>query len=335
MNRSGDNAVHDQSDHGYVSLDTAIAWIDAATPRLPTEQVLLCNAPGRVLSENSRAGSALPPCDRAALDGFAVRAQESVGASAYNALSLPARTVAAGEVLPAEADAVVPLEHAQSDETDRAVLVEAVTPGANVERQGAIAEAGAMLVLSGTRVTARHIGMLATAASGKVPVVRRPRVCILLAGPIRSQRLCDSDGPMIRAAAERDGGVIVDLVTVERNQSALAAALAATDADIVLVIGGTGRGADDCAAAALAEAGELAVHGVTLRPGETTGLGRTDRDVPVVLLPGAPIACLWSYEMLAGRAIRRLGGHASALPFRPRTMTITRKIVSAIGMTEM
>jgi len=84
MNRSGDNAVHDQSDHGYVSLDTAIAWIDAATPRLPTEQVLLCNAPGRVLSENSRAGSALPPCDRAALDGFAVRAQDSFGASVYN-----------------------------------------------------------------------------------------------------------------------------------------------------------------------------------------------------------------------------------------------------------
>ncbi len=55
----------------------------------------------------------------------------------------------------------------------------------------------------------------------------------------------------------------------------------------------------------------------------------------MVLLPGAPIACLWSYEMLAGRAIRGLGGHPSALPFRPRTMTITRKIVSAIGMTEI
>lgn len=335
MRRSGDTGIRDQSDRGSVSLETAIAWIDAATRCLPTERVSLCNARGRVLSEDSRAASAFPPCDRAALDGFAVRAQESVGASAYNPLSLPARTVAAGEALPTEADAVVPFEHAQSDETDRAVLVEAVTPGANVERQGAIAEAGAILVQSGTRVTARHIGMLATAASGKVPVVRRPRVCILLAGPIRSQRLCDSDGPMIRAAVERDGAVVVDLVVVERNQSALAAALAATDADIALVIGGTGHGPDDCAAAALAEAGQLAVHGVALRPGETTGLGRTGRGVAVVLLPGAPIACLWSYEMLAGRAIRRLGGHASALPFRPRTMTITRKIVSAIGMTEM
>jgi molybdopterin molybdotransferase len=336
VKRSGGTGIRDQSDRGSVSLETAIAWIDAATRCLPMERVSLCNARGRVLSENSRAGSALPPRDRAALDGFAVRAQESVGASAYNPLSLPARTVAAGDALPSEADAVVPFEHAQSDETGRIVLVEAVAPGANIERQGAIAEVGAVLVPSGTRLTARHIGMLATAMISKVPVVRQPRVCILLlAGPIRSQRLCDSDGPMIRAAAERDGGVIVDLVAVERNQSALAAALAATDADIVLVIGGTGRGADDCATAALAEAGELAVHGVALRPGETTGLGRTDRGVPVVLLPGAPIACLWSYEMFAGRAIRRLGGHASALPFHPRAMTLTRKIVSAIGMTEI
>jgi molybdopterin molybdotransferase len=335
VKRSGDTGDRDQSDRGYVSLETAIAWIDAATRCLPTEQVSLCNARGRVLSEDHRAGSALPPCDRAALDGFAVRAQESVGASAYNPLSLPAVTVAAGDALPAGADAVVPFEHAQSDETGRILLVEAVAPGANVDRQGAVAAEGSILVPSGTRLAARHIGTLATAATLKVPVVRQPRVRILLAGSLRSQRHFDSNGPMIRVAAERDGGMIVGLVAVERNQSALAVALAATDADIALVIGGTGRGPDDCAAAALAEAGELAVHGVALRPGETSGLGQTGKRVPVVLLPGAPIACLWSYEMLAGRAIRRLGGRASALPFRPRTMTITRKIISAIGMTEI
>jgi molybdopterin molybdotransferase len=335
VKRSGITGDRNQSDRGYVSLETAIAWIDAATPCLPTEQVALCNAPGRVLSEDSRAGSALPPCDRAALDGFAVRARESVGASAYNPLSLSAGAVAAGEALPADADAVVPFEHAQLDETSRIIVVEAAAPGANVERQGAVAAEGAMLVPSGTRLGARHIGMLATTATLKVPVVRQPRVCLLLARPMQPQRQFDSDGPMIRAAVERDGGVIVDLVAVERNQSALAATLAATDADIALVIGGTGRGPDDYAAAALAEAGGLAVHGVALCPGETTGLGHSGRGVPVVLLPGAPISCLWSYEMLAGRAIRRLGGRASTLPFRPRAMTLTRKIVSAIGMTEI
>jgi molybdopterin molybdotransferase len=105
--------------------------------------------------------------------------------------------------------------------------------------------------------------------------------------------------------------------------------------DIVLVIGGTGPGIDDHSAAALAEAGELAIHGVALRPGETAGLGRTVSGVPVVLLPGAPAACLWSYELFAGRVIRRLGGRGPELPYRSRAMITARKMVSAIGMTEI
>jgi molybdopterin molybdotransferase len=104
---------------------------------------------------------------------------------------------------------------------------------------------------------------------------------------------------------------------------------------MILLIGGTGRGIDDHSAAALAEAGELAIHGIVLRPGETTGLGRTFGGVPVVLLPGAPVACLWSYELFAGRAIRRLGGRGPELPYRSREMITARKIVSPIGMTEI
>jgi molybdopterin molybdotransferase len=139
---------------------------------------------------------------------------------------------------------------------------------------------------------------------------------------------------MIRAAVERDGGVIGEYVAVERDQTAMAAALVPPGANIVLVIGGTGPGSDDHSAAALAESGELAIHGVALRPGETAGLGRSASGVPVVLLPGTPAACLWSYELFAGRAIRRLGGRSPELPYRPRELITARKIVSAIGMTE-
>lgn len=89
------------------------------------------------------------------------------------------------------------------------------------------------------------------------------------------------------------------------------------------------------AAAALAAAGELAIHGVALRPGETAGLGRTAGGVPVMLLPGTPAACLWSYELFAGRAIRRLAGRDGGLPYRSHIMTTTQKIVSSIGITEI
>jgi molybdopterin molybdotransferase len=140
---------------------------------------------------------------------------------------------------------------------------------------------------------------------------------------------------MILAAIERDGGVADEPIAVGRSQVAIRDALVNVDSDLVLVAGGTGSGIDDHSAAALAEGGELAIHGVALRPGETTGFGRTGDGVPVVLLPGTPAACLWSYELFAGRAIRRLGGRDPGLPYRSREMTVARKIVSAIGMTEI
>src|ERR1700731_3753106 len=183
--------------------------------------------------------------------------------------------------------------------------------------KGAIATTGATLVPAGTRLAARHIGLLTSAGLSEVPVVRRPRVRVLVAKP-KAGIWEDSNGPMTRAAIERDGGVVGECVVVERDLMAIRGALVEAGVDIVLVIGGTGPGIDDPSAAALAEAGELAVHGVALRPGETAGLGRTVSGVPVVLLPGAPAACLWSYELFAGRAIRRLGGGGPGVPYPSR-----------------
>ena len=172
----------------------------------------------------------------------------------------------------------------------------------------------------------------------RVPAIRRPRVhCLVLAPETAAfgASVHDANGPLLRALAERDGGVITELRQIARDRAAIAEALAAAGADIVVVAGGTGRGRRDESAAALAEVGDLAIHGVALHPGESAGLGRNGNGVPVFLLPGAPAACLWAYEFFAGRAIRRLAGRDPALPFRVREMTTARKIVSAIGMTEV
>jgi molybdopterin molybdotransferase len=320
---------------GHHLVDAAIAWVDATAHHLDAEDAPLSAARGRVLAEDMRAVRAIPTSDRAALDGFAVQASASLGASAYNPVLLPLIAVAAGDALPAETDAVVPLELAEPDERAYIEIVEAVAPGHNVERQGAIATIGATLVPAGTRLAARHIGLMTIAGLSAVPLMRRPRVRILVAEPAKTGAWKDSNGPMIRAAVERDGGVVGECVAVERNQMAIRAALVEAGVDIVLVIGGTGRGSDDHSAAALGGAGELAIHGVALRPGETAGLGRTVSGVPVVLLPGAPAACLWSYELFAGRAIRRLGGRGPELPYRSRELITARKFVSALGMTEI
>jgi len=318
-----------------VSFEEAVACVDAASSRLGTERVRLREAMGRVIAEDIRAAASVPPDDRAALDGFAVRADASLGASAYNPVELPLFAATAGAALPPGADAVVPLDAAETNGPGHIQVVEPVAPGDNVERRGAVAAAGTPLAASGVRLAFRHIGMLAAAEIDTVQVVRRPRVQILLAGPMATPRAPDSNGPMLRAAVERDGGVIAEVTTLPRARSSLNTALAAADGDFVLVIGGTGPGPDDHAAAALGELGELVFHGVTMRPGETAGLGRTGGGVLVVLLPGMPAAALWSYELLAGRAIRRLGGRDPGLPYRSREVTVARKIVSAIGMTEI
>jgi molybdopterin molybdotransferase len=316
-------------------VDAAIAWVDAATDHLDTEDAPLGTAWERVLTEDIRAVQPIPAVDRAALDGFAIQASASLGASAYNPVRLPLIAVAAGDALPAGTDAVVPLELVEPDVQGWIEVVEAVAAGDNVEQQGAIATIGATLVPAGTRLAARHIGLLTIAGLSGIPVVRRPRVRILVPKPTKAGAWEDSNGPMIRAAVERDRGVVGECVAVERDQIAMRAALVEAGVDIILVIGGTGRGPDDHSGAALADTGELAIHGVALRPGETTGLGRTVSGMPVVLLPGAPAACLWSYELFAGRAIRRLGGRGPELPYRSREMITARKIVSTIGMTEI
>jgi molybdopterin molybdotransferase len=317
------------------SLDAAIAWVIATTDSLDREDVPLPTARGRVLAEAVHAPGFIPGNNRAALDGFAVQASASLGASSYNPIRLPLIGVAAGDALPAGTDAVVPLQLAEPDDQACIEVVEAVAAGDNVEQQGAIATIGTTLVTTGTRLAARHIGLVTAAGLSGVSVVRRPRVRILITNPTKAGASEDSNRSMIRVAVERDGGVIGECVAVERNQMAMRGALVETEADIALVIGGTGRGADDHSAAALAAAGELAIHGVALRPGETAGLGRTVSGVPVVLLPGAPASCLWAYELFAGRAIRRLGGRAGELPYRSRKTITARKIVSSLGMTEI
>ena len=331
----GTMTIPDSPPFGRHSIDAAIAWIDAVTHSLNREDVPLRSARERVLTESLFAAEPIPRCDRASLDGFAVQASASLGASSYNPIPLPLFAVAAGDALPAATDAVIPIELAEPHGRDFIEVVEAVASGDNVEKQGTVATIGATLALAGTRLAARHIGLLTLAGMSVVPVVRQPRVRILVAAAAEAGAWENSNKPMIRAAVERDGGIIGQCIAVERDPAAITTALVEPGAYIVLVIGGSGPGTKELSASALAEAGELAIHGVALRPGETTGLGRTDRGLPVVLLPDAPAACLWSYELFAGRAIRRLGGRGAEIPYRSREMITARKIVSSLGMAEI
>jgi molybdopterin molybdotransferase len=319
------------------SVDDATGWIDSRIAPLPPEEVAAPDALGRVLATDAVSTVAFPPFDRAAIDGVALRADETVGAGAYNPLSfrlcdgaatLPmgaAARVRAGDRLPEGADTVAPPEFAQPGAAGMVDLIEAVPADNEVERRASHFARDAVLVPAGRCIRPPERGLLALGGVDRITVVRRPRVAIILAG-------ADMDAGLLQPLIERDGGRVVDVRRAARAD--IRQALSAADADAVLVTGGPDRGRDREMAVALAASGELAIAEVALSPGGAV-LGRTAGGAWAFSLPRAPSSCYWTYEILVGRAIRRLAGHSPDLPFRTGEMTLARKIVSAIGVTEI
>jgi molybdopterin molybdotransferase len=338
-----------------VRLENVLAWVDGQARSLPAEHIRVADALGRVFAHDVTTAVDLPAFDRATTDGLAVRADETVGASVYN--PLPVRTVMghddlppaagllvnAGDRLPRGADAVLTRDQVADAGDGACSILEPVVTGAYVERSGSQAIRGSRLAQAGHKVRPADIGLLVAAGIGQVPVVRRPRVRCVLAGrdvieagtPLPLGAVYDANGPLLASLVIRDGGLVADQRRVDRSIAGIGEAIVSSGTDIILVAGGSGAGADDHAAAALAEAGTVAVHGVALRPGDTVGMGLTTSGVLVFLLPGTPVACLWAYELLTGRAIRQLGRLDPSLPFPSRIMTTGRKIVSEVGMTEV
>jgi molybdopterin molybdotransferase len=153
----------------------------------------------------------------------------------------------------------------------------------------------------------------------------------LLPAGSRPQGHCiaDANGPMLAALVERDGGLVDFPGPVPDEPEAILRSLYA-DADVIIVSGGSSVGLEDLAPTLLAAHGELAVHGIAMRPSSPTGFGRLEHRL-VFLLPGNPVSCLCAYDFFAGRAIRVLGGRAKTWPYRPVAAKLARKISSPIG----
>ncbi|WP_207460199.1 molybdopterin molybdotransferase MoeA [Azospirillum sp. SYSU D00513] len=314
------------------SLAEAEAWIDARVPAQAIETVPFAGAVGRVSAAALAAPGDWPPAGRAARDGMAVAASDTLGAGSYNPVPLFAAVpVAAGDPLPAGADSVLPVEAVQ-EIAGMAEALAALAPGEGVERRGESVRAGAPLLAEGEVLRPHHLGLLAALGVAEVAVRPRPRVRIVLAGGPR--RGADALGAMLVALVARDGGLPELVGPLPADVGALAAAFAEPGADLLLSAGRTGVGPDDVAPLALAAAGTLALHGVAMRPGDSAGLGLAGA-APAVLLPGEPMACLAAYELLGGRAVRRLGGRAPEMPLPVQPGVTRRKLVSEIGCADL
>jgi molybdopterin molybdotransferase len=333
--------------------------LDARLAPLGSEPVTPHQAAGRVLAVEVIAAVDVPGFDRAAMDGFALRGEETFGAGPYSplefrmvGLALPGRpflqTVESGQAvrimtgapLPAGADAVLQAEAAET-EGDLLRVSEPVPPARNVGRRAEDIEAGSVVLRPPRVLRPQDLGLLASLGVAGVGVVRQPTVEILVTGdellPCGSKpqgfQIVDSNSVMLTALVYRDGGLPRAARLIPDNREAVRDALLGSDADVILVSGGSSVGQEDHAPGVLAETGELSVHGIALRPASPAGVGFLNGR-PVFLLPGNPVSCLCAYDLFAGRAIRRLGGRSTDLPYHTQILPLSRKIASPAGRVD-
>jgi molybdopterin molybdotransferase len=360
--RHGGSSVSDVRMHGFrrrSEVPAVLDWIDRHAMRLDAESLAIEDAVGRTLSAGVIAPLNVPGFDRAAMDGFALRGAETAGASEYNPLaftvlgeSLPGQpfvgtvhSVAAvrimtGAPVPDGVDAVVPAEYA-SESAGQIVITRSVAPGQHVGHCGEDIREGSPALNAGRRLRPQDVGLVASLGLSQVTVVRRPRVRILVTGnEVKAPgalkgpyQIYDANSYMLRGLIARDGGLLEASCRLGDDPDKIREALVAPGADVILVSGGTSVGSEDYAPRVIAEVGELAIHGVAMRPSSPAGIGRIGETL-VFLLPGNPVSCLCAYDFFAGRAIRLRGGRSPDWPHRSRECVVARKIVSAIGRVD-
>ncbi len=289
------------------TVSAALVWLDAQLCPLDAEVVLLRTAAGRVLATSAVSSVDVPGFDRATMDGYAVVADSTEGATAYTGLpltvigdSMPGRpfegSVSLGEAvrimtgapIPRGADSVLPAEWVEAEPGNprRINALAAVSPGKNLGRRGEDIVQGATLLEPGRVLRPQDLGVLSSIGQGEVSVIQRPRVRLAITGNEllpsgshpRDSHIADANGPMLAALIERDGGLVDFPGLVHDDRDSILEALHA-DADIVIVSGGSSVGIEDLAPSLVAECGELAVHGIAMRPSSPTGT-RSDRQSP-------------------------------------------------------
>jgi putative molybdopterin biosynthesis protein len=327
-----------------VSAEEARARFERHLDLLPlaAETVPLLSALGRVLAADIAAPVDAPPFDRSGVDGFALRAADTVSASEMTPRRLrlngeviacghmpvievapgTASTIATGGMLPRGADAVVMIEQTELIDDANAPAIEirrAVSPGQFVSYAGSDIARGETLLRRGTRIVSREIGMLAACGLAEVPVVRKPKVAVLSTGDelvelghqLRPAGVYDSNGAILAAAIVEAGGEAVPFGAFPDDEPALTKALrrALADYDMVVVSGGTSKGAGDLSHRVVSQLGApgILVHGVALKPGKPLCLAVVEGK-PIAVLPGFPTSAIFTFHAFVAPVIRARAG---------------------------
>lgn len=341
-----------------LSVDDALEQILANFAALPAEQVDLMSGLGRVLAADVRSEINLPPFANSSMDGYAVRAGDTVGASRDTPARLrvsmdipagtaPEGTLQAGEAarimtgapMPAGADAVIPVE--QTDQygawqpgadtalSDHLHLHSSVKLGDNVRQPGEDIYAGQVVLSEGMVLRPQDIGILAALGLAQVDVVRQPRVAIISTGdelvdvgePLTPGKIRDANRYALAALVTQAGGVALSLPIARDTLDdvrGVFAAALALQPDIIMSSAGVSVGAFDVVRTVLDELGKIDLWRVNLRPGKPLAFGKL-RNVPFFGLPGNPVSAMVTFDLFVRPALRKLLHRPTHVP----TMTVS------------
>ncbi len=328
------------------ALDAWRSARDAAgcPARLPAIRVPVQDAAGLVTAEPVWATRSSPPFDAAGMDGIAVRAADTIGASETTPVLLPPDgydVVDTGDPMPDGRDAVVMREHVHY-QAEQAELRAAVPPYQHVRSIGEDVSAAELLLPEGHRLRAPDLAAAAAAGATHLVVRRRPMVTILPTGdevrPIGTAtaagEITDTNSLMLATQA-REAGCEARCLPIEPDvpdRIADVVTAAAAGCDLLIIVAGSSAGRDDYTARVVAERGTLAVHGVAVRPGHPVVLGTVGR-TPVLGAPGYPVSAALTFDIFAEPLLAELSGAPPRK--RPRTTArLARKLASPLGMDD-
>jgi molybdopterin molybdotransferase len=329
---------------------------DKVAPQLVSELISIHQAAGRVLASSITSQVKVPNFNRSAMDGYAILGAETFGAATYSpiefkviGLSLPGKPFAGnvttqtavrimtGAPIPLGADSVIPVEFAQ-EENNVLKVVEAIPPGKNVGRIGEDIKIGQEVLDAGRKLRPQDIGILSSIGISYVSVIKKPSVDIFITGDEllkpgcmpEGYRIVDSNSLMLDALVFRDIQIHPNIVFLKDQRKIIRDALSNSNADFILISGGSSVGQEDYAPSLVKELGEILIHGVALRPASPAGMGVIN-DKYVFLIPGNPVSCLCAYDLFASRAIRKSAGINYELPYKSAVLNLSSKISSMVG----
>ncbi|MGN0092829.1 MAG: gephyrin-like molybdotransferase Glp [Methanobrevibacter sp.] len=321
------------------------------------EEIPIEDSNGRVVFEDIYAKIDFPPFDRALKDGFAIKSEDSFGASEENpkvikvidaleAGSYSKKTVenglaveiSTGSPLPEGADSVLMFEYSLKN-GDEVELYTSVTPTQDVGKKGSDVKEGNLLIKKGTVLSASKIGVLAAQGFTTVKVYKKPNISIIstgnelteLGGELKPSKIYDVNSYMIKNAVESVGanGTIEGIVKDDYNQLKSKILECLEEYDILICSGGTSAGVGDVLKHVLDEIGEVKLHGIAVQPGKPTILGVIGEKL-VIGLPGNPVSSLVIFNVFIAPAIRSLLGLKES-SLKKVEGKLTKRIHSAIG----